>query len=397
MSGVHNQNPALGAAPLPRLMQQPFGGAAPAAAPGAPLPTDQFAPSAADAGQLAALRQQLRIGTPVEATMALYQLEALASTHGAHVVPLLIEQLGAGGTNARAALDILARLKPPEATAHVKAMMQSATEPGLRSAASSAYHAIVGPPPAPAPAPGVPGAPPAAPATPEATNLMSRLLNPAAAPGAVVELAKLPTPQLIAITDRLLKDFLPDPKTLDLLTTVLSKRVREPGVAAQLQLVLRKPRTDAPGAFGKAAVALSSLRNPAYIPDIMRAIATRNPALNPVKRALIDFLSKSPQALAHPAMGAVLGAVLKANEAPALAASASMALAQVKTAAARDALADSPLFRATDAQLRARALTDLGAHPAPYPATAQAHLQRLAADPNPQVAAQAKALLQKRQ
>lgn len=395
MSGVHNQNPALGAAPLPRLMQQPYGGAAPAVAASPPQPTDQFAPSADAAGQLAALRQQLRIGTPVEATMALYQLEALASTHSAHVVPLLIEQLSAGGTNARAALDILARLKPPEATAHVKAMMQSATEPGLRSAASSAYHAIVGPPPAPAAAPGTPAVP-GTPATPEATNLMSRLLNPAAAPGAVVELAKLPTPQLIAITDRLLKDFLPDPKTLDLLTTVLSKRVREPGVAAQLQLVLRKPRTDAPGAFGKAAIALSSLRNAAFVPDIMRAIATRNPALNPVKRALIDFLSRDPQALTHPAMGAVLGAVLKANEAPALAASASQALAAVKTAAARDALADSPLFRSIDAQLRARALTDLGAHPAPYPATAQAHLQRLAADPNPQVAAQAKALLQKR-
>jgi hypothetical protein len=161
-------------------------------------------------------------------------------------------------------------------------------------------------------------------------------------------------------------------------------------------LVLRKPRTDAPGAFGKAAIALSSLRNPAYVPDILRAIATRNPALNPVKRALIDFLARDPQALSHPAMGAVLGAVLKANEAPALAASASQALAQVKTAAARDALADSPLFMAIDAQLRLRALSDLGAHPAPYPATAQAHLQRLSADSNPQVAAGARALLQKR-
>jgi hypothetical protein len=395
MSGVHNQNPAFGAAPLPRLMQ-PYGGAVPAAPAPAALPTDQFAPSAADAGQLAALRQQLRMGSPVDAAMALYQLEALASTHSAHVVPLLLEQLGAGGTNARAALDILARLKPPEAAPHLQAMMQSASEPGLRNAAASAYHAIAGPPPVPA-APATPGAAPATPATPASTGLMARLLSPASAPGAVVELAKLPTPQLIAITDRLLKDFLPDPKTLDLLTTVLSKRVREPGVAEQLQLVLRKPRTDAPGAYGKAAIALSSLRNPAYVPDIMRAIATRNPALNPVKRALIDFLARSPEALAHPAMGAVLGAVLKANEAPALAASASHALAQVKTAAARDALADSPLFHAIDAQSRLRALADLGAHPAPYPPTAQAHLQRLAADANPQVAAQAKALLQKRQ
>ena len=64
--------------------------------------------------------------------------------------------------------------------------------------------------------------------------------------------------------------------------------------------------------------------------------------------------------------------------------------------ASMPALAASPLLSSTTPALRLRGLTDLGAHPAPYPPAAQARLQQLAGDHDPQVAAKAQELLGKK-
>lgn len=423
MSGVQNNPIGPSATPLPRLMRMAPAAATPAAA---PLGTDQLAlgggaPDPAAAATIAGLRARLFSGTEVEAVMALSQLEAMAGANRAAVLPVLMEALqsGYGDLVTSGTVQSLQRLKATEALPVIQRLASGGSGMVAQSAAT-ALRELGGTPPAPS-APATPAAAPAAvpgaapqavdparpltsaaaqaPAPPAAQagsqHLIDMLSRIDTAPGAAVELARLPVADMLKVTEQVLyKDL--EPKCLDLVVTVLARRIKEPGVAAQLQQFMKKDPSAKPTVSAKAALALLSTRDPAYTPDIMRLLVVFNSRLNPVKRAIVDQMAKDPRYLAHPAAGPVFASVLKAQEDDNLSASASHALGLIKTKAARDALAKSPLFRSTDPKLRMRALWDLGNHPAPYPPDAVANLRNLANDADKTVAAKAKELLNKK-
>lgn len=424
MSGVQNNPIGPSAAPLPRLMR--LAPAAPAAPAAAPLGTDQLAlgggaPDPAAAATIAGLRARLFSGTEVEAVMAISQLEAMAGANRAAVLPVLMEALqsGYGDLVTSGTVQSLQRLKATEALPVIQRLAAGGSGMVAQSAAT-ALRELGGAPPAP-PAPPVPATPAAVPgAAPQAVDPARPLTSPAAqasapaaqpgmapqhliemlsridtAPAAAVELARLPVADMLKVTEQVLNKDL-EPKCLDLVVTVLARRIKEPGVAAQLRQFMKQDPSAKPGVSAKAALALLSTRDPAYTPDIMRLLVVFNSRLNPVKRAIIDQMAKDPRYMAHPAAGPVFASVLKAQEDDNLSASASHALGLIKTKVARDALAKSPLFRSTDAKLRMRALWDLGNHPAPYPPDAVANLRQLANDPDKTVAAKAKELLNKK-
>lgn len=417
---------------------------APAAAAPAAIAPDQMALSAGpDPALLGQIQQKLLVGTPVEQAMAMYQLKAYAVSHRAHVVPMLIEQLqgGRAETNQRAAIDILTSIKAPEAAPYLQQIAMSGPT-SLRPAATDAYGAITGqplfPPPPPTPVvppggpqgtmpgtpgtPGTPGSPvtpgttpgapapnrplttpttpttptPPAPSSSDLANLTAQLVTPGQEPMAVVKLAQLPTDPMLTVVNKAVTGFPLSPKVMNLIVTMLAKRVAEPGVGSMLQTIIRQNRADMPEATAKAAMALMSRKDPAYQGDIFRALLVRNPAMAPIKRAIIDTLVKNPDVLKHPAAAVVFGAVLNANESPELAASASHALGLIPNEKARAALAASPLLRSPVPQLRYRALADLERQPLPYPQATMAQLQALARDPDPQVAQKAQQVLSKR-
>jgi hypothetical protein len=227
-------------------------------------------------------------------------------------------------------------------------------------------------------------------------GIIALLSNPATAPAAAVQLSKMPIDQVLAVSKAIMDKDLIDAKTLDLVVSVLGRRLKEPGVTNLLQTFLRKDLSSRATAAGKAALLLLSTKNPAFTPDIMRVLATYQVRLNPIKRAIVETMAKNPAYLNHPVTLPILASVLRAQEDFEMMSAASHALSLIKSGPARDALASSPLFKNPDVKLRMRALWDLGAHPAPYPPAAIENLQRLAADVDPAVKAKAQELLKKK-
>lgn len=445
MSGVSNQP---GLPDVPRLLRTPSVSAAPAApavpAP-APLGTDQLALGGAPApapapdasAQLAMLRDQIVTGSDVEAGMAIAQLESLAATHRDEVVQILTNQLfrGNAAIHITAALNVLQHMKAPEAAPYLQNLMQD-SQPAVRAAAGQAYQAITGTPATPAapaapaapsvastPGAPAPGQPPAAPVDPSrpitgtpgaapttapapAANpaaaastdaLVQMLMDPSRAPAAAVQLTKLPIDQVLAVSKQIFDSRVVGPQAAELVATVLSKRMKEPGTIDMLRYLLHQDVSSHAAAAGKAALALLSTHNPAYTPDILRVLATMQVRLVGVKQVLIDQMAKDPRYLNYPATAAILGAVLHAQESDAVSASASHALGLIKSAQARDSLAANPLFKSPDPKLRMRALWDLGNQPAPYPPAAIENLQRLAGgDHDKAVKAKAEELLKRK-
>jgi hypothetical protein len=375
-----------------------------AAAPTAPTPIDP---------QIIILRAQLMGGSSVDATMALAKLQALGATNPAQVVPVLISQLdpSVSKTTVLAAISILQQLHSVEALGALQSLASS-PDADIRATAQQAAGVLGGQtrsatPVQPA-APNLPAGSPVAPPQPgtplpggqtalsnDGAVLTAKLMDPNQAPAAAVQLAQLPLAQILPITGRLLQDYNPDPRTVDLLVTVLSKHIKEPGVADQLRAVLKKDPATNSSAMARAVLDLMATRNPAYLPDVLGFLSIANPKLLQTKRVLVDALAKNPQALAVPMTTTALTTVLNTGESSDLGAAASHALGLTQSTQARNVLAASPLLNAADPQLRLRAIADLAAQPAPYPAAAIATLKQRAVDTNPQVQQAAQALLKR--
>jgi hypothetical protein len=428
MSGVQTNygmsGPLYPAAPPASAPAAPPMPAAPAMAP------DQVAiqqPTGGAAPDLARIQGQIASGDPVKAAMGLYQLEALAATMGPQVEAILLGQLAGGvpETSQLAAMDILQRMKSAAAVPYLEQIAQNTTSTALRGSAGRALEQITGrggslaTPAAPA-APVSPNRPltgpapaaaaqaqaaaptPAAPAAqsagatpaPNMGQLIAQLNNPATAPAAAVAIAQMPTAQALPIIRQALGYEL-DPKTADMLATILTKRAKEPGVAEGLRDVMKLYPGRYTKATGKAVLTLMSLKDPRYMPEITAYLKTMCTTIAPVKKALIDTIARDPKLLADPELTKGLAGVLLLRESDEAAAAASHALAQIKTKAARDALVDSPLFDAAKPELNMRAMWDLGAHPAPYPEKAIEKLQWLAQSKDKTIANLAKDLLKK--
>jgi hypothetical protein len=228
-------------------------------------------------------------------------------------------------------------------------------------------------------------------------DIVTRMKDYSHFPAAAVDLAKLPTADVLAAAKQLSDDGTVPPQALELMVTVMSKRLKEPGVADAIAHVIdNKEPIRYKGAIGMAAMALAATHSPRYCQSLAKYLVLPIDIQAQIKRAVVDSVAATP-AMAHdPAFEVALVAVLNGDGSNSLKVAASHALSTLGTPRARAALSRSKLLDSGDQQLVLRGLWDLQKLSGPLDAQARAKVQGLTDSSRKQIADLAKALLAKK-
>ncbi len=390
--------------------------------PGAMAPAPAMAPDqtqlaqpAKDPQVLAAIAiygYQLSSTNPVDVSMALSTLEGMGPQYRAEVNAAVVAQLkpGLDPMKTEVLLDYVARHKVREAVPMLQ-QLTMAGESRLRAAASQVYSDVLGlganaagVPQAPGAAPaGMPPGgplPPAGPLPPELVGYLERLKQdgPVAAQAAV-EIAQLPGPQMTAVVRAALDAKINIYGMDNLLSTILTKRVKEPGA---LDLLRQIQKMNGYGASQeakmRAAVALIYHGTPQDLPDILRVVIGKDGGISTkARKLLIDALSSRPDMLNNPVTTTTLIATMNDRNAWPANIAAAKALSATRSAQARDALGASPIINDTtyNESDRVFVINLIGKHPGPFPSYVIDTLKKAEKDKEEAVAKAAKAMLKK--
>lgn len=259
------------------------------------------------------------------------------------------------------------------------------------------------------PTPGAPAAPgpsalPApvfAPLTPELQALAAKFRSHFDMGTAAVELAKLPSAQAAAVAVAVFQDPLMDnDKALNLIATVLTKRVREPGMVEALRVLHRVQLVTSRYQYEaklKAAIAMLHFGTPSDLADTLRLLSSNWIGTSEQKVLLIRAIASKPEALAHPATLDMLIAVMKEHDITIVRVAVAQALGRIKSPKARDAIGESPVltYSMIDTQNLVPVLEALAQHPAPYTPLTVHHLRKIARDSSGQAKELATSLLKR--
>jgi hypothetical protein len=233
-------------------------------------------------------------------------------------------------------------------------------------------------------------------------DLIARLKDWRTMGNAALELERLPAPQAAAVATAMFTDFsVNNDRALNLVASVVAKRIREPGMLDAMRALNGVPRANSTFMFEaklKAAIALIHFGTPADLPGVLRLALTDLYGSDTQKALLIDHLASKPALLQHPATLDTLVAGLRsqiAGEATLIA--SARALARIQSPKARDALGEN---RATSGAVYRNAplhalLDALAAHRPPFSELTIHNLRQVVKQGDPGSVERAKALLKK--
>lgn len=375
---------------------------------------------------------QLQSQNPVEVSSAIATLERFGPAYRQDVVSALSSQLYAGQQPMRqlVLIDALVRQNATEAIDKMLPLINDGS-PEVRQAASKAFATLKGIPVSAVPAqagamappaygapgtvPAQPGAAPAGlpvgmnPATygapggvpPEVAHIVERLKQDATMGGAAYELATLPTAQVVAVANAIFRDSsVQNERVYDLLSAVLAKRIKEPGVLDAMRVLLDKPEINSRfmyAAKARAATAMIHYGTPQDLPKVLKLLPVDYYAPAEMKKVLIDQIVSKPALLNNPVTTDVMIAVLMNASSPQAMIPAGHALSLIKSAKARDALGESPLLsdKSYGADRQIWVMDWLAQHPPPYSARTIDNLRKLTRSKDKQVIEKATELLKK--
>lgn len=370
---------------------------------------------------------QLQSQNPVDVSSAIATLERFGPAYRQDVISAVSAQLYPGQQPMRqlVLIDALVRQNATEALDKMLPLINE-TNPEVRTAASKAFAQLKGIPASAVPAaagamnapgqiPGaVPGANGAMPAgmnpaaygapggvPPEVAHLVDRLKRSDTMGGAAYELATLPTAQVVAVANAIFRDgSIENERVYDLMSAVLAKRIREPGVLDSMRVLLDRPDINSRfmyAAKARAATALIHYGTPQDLPKILKLLPVDYYAPAEMKKVLIDQIVAKPELLNNPVTTDVMIAVLMNTGSPQAMIPAGHALSQIKSAKARDALGESPLLsdKVYGADRQLWVMDWLSHHPAPYSGRTIENLRRLAKSKDKKVVEKATELLKK--
>jgi phage-related protein len=218
---------------------------------------------------------------------------------------------------------------------------------------------------------------------------------------AAVELAALPTDQAVAVARAIFSEpQMENDRALNLVASVVAKRVREPGMLDAMRLLNENTSTSPRSLYQaklKAAVALLHFGTPADHKGILR-LALDPYARDEEKALLFNQIASRPDLLQNPATLDVLAAALRAQSVgQQTTISVSRALARIQHPKARDILGECPAASGAvyrDAPMHAL-LDALAAHKPPFTALTIQNLRQVVKKSDPGSVERAKALLKK--
>lgn len=382
-----------------------------------PVPTPAMAP---DQAQVAAARSpqilamlpifahQLSSNNPVDVTMALSALESYGPAYKADVTAMVVQQLspGIGTMQAQELISYLVRNNATEAAPKLLEMIQYGSGDG-KIVASAAYGKLAGATPpnqtvAAGPAGTAPGAyvTPGVGVPPELQGLLERLKRSGNdSNDAAVEIARLPTPQLIALAKSGIASNLGS--GIDtLLMTALCKRVPDAGTVDAVRETLKSHASSlSTDGLVRAELALIYHGDARDLPGILRTIVKGYGGFvtYETRAALIRGIMTRPEMLNNPVTTTALGAIMQDGGSWGAGMQAAEALAVIRSPAARDALGDAPMIRNSSFSTakRVRVLQLLTQHPKPFNQYTIDAVRAATNDIDKEVAAAAKATLAK--
>jgi hypothetical protein len=383
------------------------------ATPGAPPPRDPQ-----QAAVFGVYAMQLNMPSPVEVSQAIGVIENLGPAFRQDAINAVRNQLvpGQNPMKNQVLMDALVRWGDKQALPTLQRMM-SDPDAGVRTTAAKAYAqmaGVAGARPDPMGNQGTPGAAPAnvpaaAPGAPldQATQIVvdgyvTRLKNRLEMATAAYEVAQLPMNQLAAVTKALCDDAtFSDDRAFNLISTALAKRIKEPGAVDALRYILNRPgklqSRDMAYAKSRAAIATLHYGTPADQAGFLKLLAEPIYTGFQLKKIMIDSLLKRPDLLSQQATIVTLGAIMNDKDSATAGIAAAHALAEAKSAFARDTLGESGFWKLSgrSTQDKLWALDWLNKHPAPYSAGTVENLRWLVANGDPQVKKKAGELLKK--
>ncbi|MEB3223769.1 MAG: hypothetical protein VKS61_16970 [Candidatus Sericytochromatia bacterium] len=234
------------------------------------------------------------------------------------------------------------------------------------------------------------------------SDLMARLQGWQTMGNAALEIERLPAAQAAALATALFTDLsFQNDRALNLVASVVAKRIREPGMVDAMRALNQVPRANSQAMYEaklKAAITMVHFGTPADLPGILRLTLTDLYGSDAQQGLLIDHLASKPALLQNPATLDTLVAALRGRTSGErkLVATA-QALARIPHPKARDAIGESPVASGAvyrNAPLHA-VLDALGAHKPPFTELTIHNLRQVVKEADPGSADRAKALLKK--
>jgi hypothetical protein len=234
------------------------------------------------------------------------------------------------------------------------------------------------------------------------SDLIARLKDWRSMGDAAVELGRLPAPQAAAVATAIFTDLtVNDDRAINLVASVVAKRIREPGMLDAMRALNQVPRANSMfmvEAKLKAAIALIHFGTVSDLPGILRLALTDLYATDAQKALLINHLASKPALLQQQETLDTLVAGMRSQFAGAdtLIATA-RALARIPHPKARDAIgenraASGAVYR--NAPLHAL-LDALAAHKPPFSELTIHNLRQVVKSADPESVKRAEALLKK--
>jgi hypothetical protein len=234
------------------------------------------------------------------------------------------------------------------------------------------------------------------------SDLVARLRDWKTMGNAALELERLPAAQAAALATAVFTDgSIQNDRAINLVASVVAKRIREPGMVDAMRVLNQTLRADSRAMFEaklKAAIAMVHFGTPADLQGILRLLVSDTFGSDAQVGLLIDHLASKPALLQQPVTLDTLVASLNDRTSGAKKLVATVqALARIPHPKARDAIGENrvtsgAVFR--DATLHS-VLDALGAHRPPFTALTIHNLRQVVKDADAGSAERAKALLKK--
>lgn len=236
---------------------------------------------------------------------------------------------------------------------------------------------------------------------PDLAHLVARLKDYRQMPNAALEVAQLPTEQMVQVAQAIFRDpSMTQVSLSELLVAGLSKRVPDPAVLDTLRLFLDSPANPLGGAAlaanTRAAMALIHFGTIQDLPRVLKLLPSDLGGSFKLRKLLIDHIGAKPEWAHHPVTTDILIALVMRDQFM-VPMDAARVLGKTPSTKARDALGESPWLsgEAFGPRQELEVLGYLAQHRGPYSPRTRENLRRLTSSTNAAVAQKAQELLKR--